>query len=292
MAFRLRPAGDGFGHKRTAGGSARSVARTVGRGLLWVAVAVVAIRGVGAIVAGPEQPSRDGGAMLGERFPDREAGAFAVRFAAAYLGGDEQAAASFLADGLSDRATIVSRRGPGASVAWATVAREDRLGGSRALVTVAALLDDGTSRYVTVPVARDRRGGLAVSGLPSFSPPPPRAALDGEDVEPLTGPGAKPIGELAERFLRAYVAGASRGELVYLLLPDADVVPLPSGLGVVAVDALEQATSTPAGRRRSVIASVRVRESSTGVVYPLAYRLDVARRDRWYVAAVAGGPGA
>jgi hypothetical protein len=251
-------------------------------------------RGVGAIVSDPADDLA-GRTLVGEaRFPDDEARAFAVRFVRVYLdpspGGGE--IARFLADGLSDRAAVVPPRGPGASVAWATVARAAPLGGARALVTVAALRRDGSSRYVTVPVARDARGGLVVSGLPSFSPPPPRAALDGEDVEPLTGPGAGPIGDLAERFLRAYVAGAGRAALAYLLLPDAEIVPLPPGLRVVSVDALDQTTSTTAGRRRSLIASLRVRESSTGAVYPLGYRIEVARRDRWYVAAVAGGPGA
>ncbi len=271
-------------------GRPRSALRATGRVALWVAVAVVLVRGVGAIASDPAgTPSGRGAQIAAVRFPDDEARAFAVRFVSAYLGGG--GVARFLADGLSDRAAVVSPRSPGASVAWATVARAASLGGARALVTVAAFRRDGTSRYVTVPVARDRRGGLVVSGLPSFSAPPPRASLGGEDVEPLAGAGAKAITELAERFLREYVAGAGRAELAYLLLPGAEVAPLPSGLRVVAVDGLAEATATT-GWRRSVVASVRVRESSTGAVYPLAYRLEVARRDRWYVVAVAGGPGA
>jgi hypothetical protein len=270
-----------------------SALRGAGRVALWIAVAIVLVRGIGAIASDPDGAPTGRGAQIAEvRFPDDEARAFAVRFVNAYL--DPAGAGSvarFLADGLSDRAAVVPPRGPGASVAWATVARAASLGGARALVTVAALRRDGTSRYVTVPVARDQRGGLVVSGLPSFSPPPPRANVDGEDVEPLTGRGAAAISELVERFLREYVAGADRAALSYLLVPGARVAPLSAGLRVVAVDGLDQATSTT-GRRRSVIASVRVRESSTGAIYPVAYRLDVARRDRWYVAAVAGGPGA
>lgn len=283
----------------TRRGSASSL-RFVGRCVLWGAIGLVLLRGVGAIVSDPSTDGSRGDTSAAEAvsFPDDEARAFAVRFTRAYLdippdgGGAHDRAASFLADDLSDRAAItVPRRSPGAKVAWATVAREASLGGSRALLTVAALMADGASRYVTVPIARDAHGGLVVSGLPSFSPPPPRADVDSRDVEPLAGPGAAAIGDLVERFLREYVAGADRAALSYLLLPGATVAPVPTGLRVVGVDGLEQASSTPAGRR-SVIASVRVRESSTGAIYPLAYRLDVARRDRWYVAAVAGGPGA
>ncbi len=276
---------------RLAGHQGRpgSALRATGRVVLWIAVAVVLVRGLGAIVADPAgTPAGRAAQIAAVRFPDDEARTFAVRFVSAYLDGGE--VARFLADGLSDRAAVVSPRGPGASVAWAAVARAASLGDARALVTVAAFRRDGTSLYVTVPIARDGRGGLVVSDLPSFSPPPPRAALDGDDVEPLTGRKAEPIGDLVERFLREYIAGADRAALSYLLLPGARVAPLSAGLRVVAVDGLDQATSTT-GRRWSVIASVRVRESSTGAVYPLAYRLDVARRDRWYVAAVAGGRG-
>jgi hypothetical protein len=171
------------------------------------------------------------------------------------------------------------------------VAREVSLGGSRALVTVAARTADGVDRYVTVPVARDGDGGLAVFGLPSVSPAPPRASADvGDQLVPVSRPDAGPIGDLARRFVRAYVEGADRTSLDYLLLPGARVVTMPGGLSVLSVDAVEQPMSAPGGRRRSLVVSVRVRDASTDGVYPLAYRLSVERRDRWYVAAVGGGP--
>lgn len=272
----------------------RTTLRTAGRVALWAAIAVVLVRGLGAIASDPAGTPAGRNADIAEvGVLDDEARAFAVRFVRAYLDpSGDGGTAGLLADGLSDRAAVVPSRRPGAGVAWATVARAASLGGSRALLTVAAFTRDGGSRYVTVPVARDRRGGLIVSGLPSFSAPPPRAALDDSDLDPLAGDAdADAIGRLTERFVREYVAGASRSALAYLLLPGADVVPLPPGLRVMSIDGLDQETPTTAGRR-SVVASVRVREASTGAVYPLAYRLDVARRDRWYVAAVAGGPGA
>jgi hypothetical protein len=260
---------------------------------MWIAVAIVFVRGLGAIASEPTDTVADRAAQTAAAgFPDDEARAFAVRFVSAYLDPSPRGeVADFFADGLSDRAAVVSPRSPGAGVAWATVAREVRLGGSRALITVASLTEDGGERYLTVPVARDGHGGLAVYAPPSFVPPPPRASLDGDDISPLTGPGAEAIGDLAARFVRAYVAGAGRASLAYLLLPGIRLVPMPPGLRVVSVDALDQATATQAGHR-SVVVSVRVRETDTGTVYPLAYRLDVERRDRWYVAAVAGGPGA
>jgi hypothetical protein len=265
--------------------------RSAGRVALWIAVGIVLIRGVGSIVSEPAATIGGAGVEAGG-FPDDEARAFAVRFASAYLDPPPGGLAGYLADGLSDTAAVTLPRGPGAKVAWATVAREASLGDSRALVTVAALTDTGASRYVTVPVARDERGGLVVSALPSFSPPPPRAALGGEDVEPLTGPGSEAVGDLAERFLRAYLSGGDSDALAYLLAPGAAVTPMPGGLAVVSFDGADQIAATATVRRRSVRVSVTVRDRETGAVYPLGYRLEVARRDRWYVAAVAGGPGA
>lgn len=263
--------------------------RSAGRVALWIAVGIVLIRGVGSIASDPAATPGDA-VVEGRAFPDDEARAFAVRFASAYVDPPPGGLAGYLADGLSDQAAVTRPRGPGAKVAWATVARETSLGDSRALVTVAALTDAGISRYVTVPVARDERGGLVVSALPSFSPPPPRAALRGEDVEPLTGPGSEAVGDLAERFVRAYLSGGDSDALAYLLAPGAAVAPMPGGLAVVSFDGVDQVAATVTARRRSVRASVTVRDRETGAVYPLGYRLEVVKHDRWHVAEVAGGP--
>ncbi len=262
--------------------------RSAGRVALWIAVGLVLIRGVGSIVSEPASPA--GRASAEPRFPDAEARAFAVRFASAYLDPPPGGLGRYLTDGLSDQAAVTPPRGPGAKVAWATVAREASLGDSRALVTVAVLTDAGTSRYVTVPVARDERGGLVVSALPSFSPPPSRAVARGEDVEPLTGPGAEAVGDLAERFLRPYLSGGDSDALGYLLAPGAAVAPMPGGLAVVSFDGVDQIAATATARRRSVLATVTVRDRETGAVYPLGYRLEVAKHDRWHVAEIAGGP--
>jgi hypothetical protein len=37
-----------------------------------------------------------------------------------------------------------------------------------------------------------------------------------------------------------------------------------------------------------VLVEVRARDRATRSVYPLEYRLDLVRRDRWYVAGVQG----
>lgn len=287
-----RRSGDG------ARGSVDGAVRAGGRVALWVLIAVVLVRGVGAILSGnhPEAGSGQSSVRV-ERFPDGEARAFAVRFVSAYLDGSRGDVRSgsvgeFLAEGLSDSAgEFAPRRGPGAQVAWAMVAREVPLGGSRALLTVAVLLVDGRTRYVTVPVAGDERGGLAVFEPPSFSPPPPRGAVDARQPAPLSGASAEAIVDLTSRFLRSYLSGASAAALEYFQAPGTRLAPMTDGLEVVSIDRVDGLGPPGArGRRRAVLAAVQVRERATGTVYALAYRVTVVRRDRWQVAGVAGGP--
>jgi hypothetical protein len=45
---------------------------------------------------------------------------------------------------------------------------------------------------------------------------------------------------------------------------------------------------TAAGRRRTVLVRARVRDVVTRAVYPANYRLELVRRDRWYVVRVEG----
>jgi hypothetical protein len=271
--------------------------RALGRLLLWTVLIVVLVRGLSDILgdraAVISSPAR---LATTARFPDDEARTFAARFARLYvtsLGDDrERALRPYLTNDLRDHATAKAlQRGSGAQVAWAMVAREASLGGSRALVTVAILLTDGRSRYLTVPVGRDSRGGLSVFDLPSVSPPPPSGDVSGDSRAPLTGVDAGPISDVVERFLRAYLVGGGAAELAYYIAPGARITQMPRGLRVVGVDGLDQLGGQD-GPARVVVASVRARDVVTGGEYPLRYRLRLVRRDRWYVADMAGGPGA
>lgn len=232
-------------------------------------------------------------------FPDGEARAFAVRFARAYLrfapgeaAGHERMVASFLASGLRDRAAVLlPRSGPGEQVAQAAVAREVGLGGSRALITVASTLQDpvGATRYLTVPVARDRTGGLAVFDLPALSAPPPASQVSASEPGPLSGPEAGAISDLVGRFLAAYLAGGDPSALAYFLAPGARVAAMPAALRLASLDQVAQGEGREAAGV-GVVASVHVRDERSGAVYPLRYRLTVEWRDRWQVAGVAEGP--
>ena len=177
----------------------------------------------------------------------------------------------------------------GASVGSVSVARVARLDDSHALVTVAAAATGGT-RYLTVPVARDARGGLVVSDLPSFAAPPARGVG-------ARGGGRGGAGERARGRSRT----SSRGSCAPTSAGDAGravVSACPRGCGsarwaaeheLVDVTSLALA-APPQGRVREVLATVRARDAATGATYGLRYRLRLVREDRWLVAAVNDDP--
>lgn len=272
---------------------------SAGRVLLWAFVGLVLIRGLGAVLGGQDSAERGAvAAVQGPRWPDDEARAFAVRFTHAYLGGSprgpethHRSVTAFLAEDLRERtAAALPEIGPGARVAWATVARATSLGRDRALITVAASTGEAV-RYLTVPVARDRAGGLVVFDLPWLSAAPARGAAEAPEPMALPEAQARPITDLVTRFLTAYVTGGDRAALAYYLAPGARLVQMSRGLEVIGV---EQVARDPYPMRRGVgiVALVRVRDRATSGELVLRYRLAVVERERWYVQVVAGGPSA
>jgi hypothetical protein len=274
---------------------ASGIARTAGRATLWACVGLLLARGVGDVLADTQPvtttaPVRSRAAS----FPDGDALAFAAGFARSYLTADARhetrLASYFTNSSLSDQAApSASSRGPGAAVAEATVAREVPLGGSRALITVAALLRDGRTRYLTVPVARDEHGGLAVYDLPSFSAPPVAGAVEAPAAIPLSGRDGEAVADLARRFLRVYLHGEDESALAYFLAPDAHVAPIGTGLAVEAIEEVARLGGAP-GRGMQLAATVLVRDRASRITFRQRYRVAVERRERWYVTGLAGGP--
>jgi Conjugative transposon protein TcpC len=270
----------------------------VGRAVLWLAVAVVLIRGIAGTFATERRstapsPIRTAAAP---GWPDDAARAFAVEFATAYLSHspNEDAGAyvtrleAFAAPELV--AQLVPRfdgRAPREAVRSATVAGVVRLDRGRALVTVSTVLAGPvTRRLVTVPIARDARGGLVVDDLPSFTSAPPRASGTAPNLEPLLGTERTAIVDVLTPFMRAYLAGDSRA-LDYLV---------PAGTRIAAVGGYELielsslGAAGPATRSgRAVLVTVQARDVRSRAIYPLRYRVALVRRDRWYVAELNGG---
>jgi hypothetical protein len=263
--------------------SARSLRRPAGRVTIWAVIALLLVRGLGAVLAptSANAPAQ----RAGGKAPDPGSAALAVRFARAYLGGGELT--QFLAEGArvgGGRPAI----GGGAEVAQAEVAATHELGGGREVLTVASDLRDGRSLYLAVPISRSGAGEAAVSGAPWVVAGPSTAGVESERPRPLAGPDAGAIRALAAKFLPAYLAARSAGDLSYLLAPGASVSPLAGALEPVGSAGSVSQLGEGEGRRRAVIVSGRFRDPASGAVYRLAYRLALVKRNRWYVQAVEG----
>jgi len=270
--------------------------RGVGRAVVWCVLALVLVRGATDVLSsGRTAPvARVSRSSAVAAWPDDEARAFAADFARAYLsysprhpGRYARGLLAFVSPELAS--SVVPQFASGGSrqvVGDAVVARSMPAGEGRALVTVAATLVGGSAstRYLTVPVARDARGGLVVYDLPSFSPPPARGQVALADPQPLSGADAPAVQDVLTRFFAAFLAGRS-ADLGYLVLAGTRIGALGQAYELGGIDAVEQ-VGAGGGRRRVVLVTVRARDSVSRAVYALRYRVELVRRDRWYVAAV------
>jgi hypothetical protein len=271
----------------------------LGRLALWATVAVVLVRGLGDMLASPGSASTvRARESTRDLWPDDAARAFAVEFATAYLhdtprddpGEYARRIAGFGSTQLAiELVPQLDQRGPGQAVRSATVARSTTLDARHALVTVAATVttpDGVTTRHLTVPVARDAAGGLAVYDLPSFAAASPRASAGPTDGEPLIGDDRAAVEDVVGRFLRAYLAGDTGG-LSYLVPPGTRIA---AAAGRFELAELGSITSlgAPAGDQRLVLVRVQARDSLSRARYALRYRVALVRRDRWYVADITG----
>jgi len=266
--------------------------------LLWCLLALLLVRGAADVLSGRERPAvaREAAPARGA-WPDDEARAFAIEFTRAYLSFSPRhpdayakELAPFLSADLAGSATPrFAPRNSRQVVLGATVARAERVRANQALVTVAATLASPgvTTRYLTVPVARDARGGLTAFDLPSFSPPPARARVEVSQGEPLVGVQRVEIDDVLRRFFGAFLAGRAH-DLDYFAPAGVHIGALGQPFELLGLDSVAELepTSPPGRRRLTVLAAVRARDAQTRAVYPLRYRVRLVRTDRWYVAAV------
>ena len=263
---------------RTVGG----VLRAAGRVALWGLVALLLLEGVSGVLSSPA-PER--ASVDRAEASDPATSAFAVRFARAYLSGaSPQELSPLVVSGVD----VPGFSGEGVGVEQAEVAGVDDLGAGEAIVTVAAELDDARILYLAVPIVRASAGEVAAQGVPALVAGPAGVGEAVEPPQPLAGPDAGEIADLARRFLPVYHSAPSTQELSYLLAPGVVVTPPGGGLEVTDVPSVKQLGSGE-GPRRTVVAQARVRDSLSASSFGLAYRLEVTRNEgRWYVARVEG----
>jgi hypothetical protein len=272
----------------------RELVARLGRAVLWLVLAVVLLRGLTATLATRQSAVAARAASTAPAWPDDAARAFAAEFATAYLdqppadtaGLSASRLADFVVPELADQLTL--RPDPkGRSLVVRSVVPQDttRLDDRHALVTVAALVGGTPVRTLrlTVPVARDARGGLVVYDLPSLAAAPERAPDAPPAGDPLTDSGERSaITDVLTRFLRAYVAG-DRAGLSYLVPAGTRVGAVAGGFELLDVRSLT-AVAPETGAARRVLVTVDVRDGVSRAVMALRYRVRLVRRDRWYVA--------
>ena len=263
--------------------------KRLGRGLLWLLVIVLLARGLTSLLASDHAASPTVVKPLAHAapaWPDEEARAFAADFARAYLTAPEPSLERYvtpdLAPSIGAEYVAHTRQDVGA----VSVARVASLGPSQALITVAAAVG-GDTRYLAVPVERDAGGGLVVTDLPSVVGPPPRAVVQAPAYDPVDANERPAIEDVLKRFLTAYLAGDGHG-LEYLVPPGTRISPVGQRYELVDITSLVLA-APPDGAARTVWTSVRARDEQSRATYGLRYRLQLVKRDRWYVSAVTGG---
>jgi hypothetical protein len=262
------------------------VLRPLGRAALWAALAVLLIRGAGAIFSTPASKPEPVGPHGGTG-PGRAAEVLAASFARTYL---ESPTPEALAPYLAEGAHVAAGEGPARAglVEQAEVVGSVRLGRGRWDLTVSCDLRDARVLDVAVPILRQSAGEVAALGAPSVVAVPAAAGADPERPRPVAGSDAPAIDELVAKFLPDYISAGNSRELAYVLAPGASVVPLGGSVESVAVGHVEQ-LGDGEGPRRELLVGARLREPSGGGIYPSSYRLRVVRRaGRWYVSAVEG----
>lgn len=278
------------------GGTPRDLLAGAGRAALWLAVGMLLVRGAGAMLT-PAEDARVPRALRAApvvEWPDEAARALAVEFATAYLthtpGAESQAVAQRMdalasPDVVAELVPQFDHDAPAQDVRSATVARTVGLDARHALITVAATLSTAGqlgTRQLTVPVARDGAGGLVVHDLPSFASAPVRASTAPGEDEPLTGAERGAIEDVLTRFMRGYLA-SDTGALAYLVAPGTRIAAASGHLELLSLPLVLSAGRVTGGRR-SVLATVHARDLGSRALYMLRYRVELVRRDRWYVA--------
>ncbi|MCB0859307.1 MAG: conjugal transfer protein [Solirubrobacterales bacterium] len=250
-------------------------ARAVGRLALWALVALLLLRGLGAIISPPDDISPTEGEGADQRV-DGPVAAFAVHFARDYFA-DPRGVARHGKPGTDNK-----HLEPG--VAQAEVVGSRPVVPSESVVTVACELTTGHLRNLAIPI-RQEAGEITVLGAPYLVAGSVGSAFEPERGSPVSGVDAEEIAKLVIRFIDAYASTGRPADLVYFVAPGSEVTPL-GGFDLVGEPDVAQLDDGET--QRTVTARVRLKDQATGVVYPLRYRLELVRRQRWFVAGVQG----
>ncbi len=251
--------------------------RAVGRVALWALVALLFLRGIGAVIAPPDETNPAASQAADRQVEDRVA-AFAVYFARSYFADPR----GVVRQGHPTSSADSTGSGPGVAQAEVVDAKPAASGVS--VVTVACELTTGQVKNLAIPI-RDEAGQVTVLGAPYLVAGPSSPVFEPERGAPLSGPDAEEISKLVTRFLGAYASTSRPADLVYFVAPGSEVTPV-SGFTLIGEPDLAQLDDEET--TRTVAARVRFEDQATGTTYPLRYRLELVKRKRWFVVDVQG----
>lgn len=208
---------------------------------------------------------------------------FALQFARAYLSYDasrsaarDRALAPYLSNAVDADAGYFASKGR-QRVLWAEIASDQpALAGGRAITVAAALSTQPLPVYLTVTVAHERGGPLALVGYPAFVGAP--ATSRDAPTSSRTPVDDPQLATVIERVLRNYLAG-SAANLKADLAPGAAVTLPTLALEVRSIQRSEWLGGPGSGAVLATVAAVDER----GGAYTLAYELGIATRERPYV---------
>jgi hypothetical protein len=225
----------------------------------------------------------------GRAQPDLAARGYAVLFARRYLAWNaaapqpsEEPLASMAGSAIEPDAGLSLPPDGSQRVLWAEVVQERTPSSGRHVYTVAAQTDASGLVYMTVTVARDAEGRVALAGYPAFVGAPLSAAAQPARAGVEVADPA--LDTVVERALRNYLAG-SQQELA-ADLADGTQVALPTLH--LTLESMQRLVWSP--DRRSVVALVDAQDER-GARYTLGYEADVEQlHGRWEIAAIQTNP--
>jgi Conjugative transposon protein TcpC len=270
------------------------------RGLLWVALLVIAYRGVTAIVFNPSGAPRAGGTFSAGaagrgQFPVTLAEAYATEFGQVYLNFSpaiqaqrEQELAAYLPAGVAAANPDLGWNGAGQlslqSEQVAGIAVQDS---RHAVVTLLATVN-GQLMELGVPVVASG-GSVVVAGEPAWLPAPPQIS-----PPPAAGGGSDPVaqGELLKE-LPAFFQAYANGDSAALSRFAARGASLTGLGGAVAFDSIASLHVPPGGAMRQITVTVIWQvpsQGSAGVAkLAMTYRVSVLalQSGKWYVNEIS-----
>jgi hypothetical protein len=264
------------------------LARELPRHLL-CALSVAGLAASARFAIAPPRPAAIRVVSSSSSRPDPGAVSYAALFARRYLAwnaaepeASRRALEEFAEPGMEPEAGLRPPSNGEQRVEWAEVVQEREPVPGEHVYTVAAQTSTAGLVYLTVSVAREPDGSLALVGYPAFVGAPAIGQAQAQaHLREVQEPELRTV---VERALRNYLAG-SESELQADLASGARVSLPHIGLSLQSLQRLDWAAGADA-----VVAVVQAEEGRGGQ-YTLAYELDVTRtQGRWEVAAVQMDP--